>query len=304
MKNQYIGDIGDYGKYSLLRFFALRGIRIGVNWYLTDKDESSDGKFTNYLQVDSERVFDPVVFDGLKTIVNAYTRSERTVQMVQAAGLIPGALFYDEKLSTGNTQPSDRARMRCFWFTSSQAALWDADLIFADPDNGITYSKTQGRKDCEKYVLPQEIAKYYSAGKDVVFYCHKGRRTIDAWESTIAQIKEYAEHARLFVLTFHKGTQRSYVFVTHPEHVDQYESMITSFVTSTPWGERNVFTREESIESKANAAPVVCNGKVVLDHCQIACSTGFAGPTIGTLHPKGSKILTNEDGTITIVPPV
>jgi hypothetical protein len=30
MKNQYVGDIGDYGKYGLLRFLANRGIRIGV----------------------------------------------------------------------------------------------------------------------------------------------------------------------------------------------------------------------------------------------------------------------------------
>ena len=36
MKNQYVGDIGDYGKYGLLRFLAEKGIRIGVNWYLTE----------------------------------------------------------------------------------------------------------------------------------------------------------------------------------------------------------------------------------------------------------------------------
>lgn len=49
MKNQYVGDIGDYGKYGLLRFLANHGICIGVNWYLTENDESSDGKFTDYL---------------------------------------------------------------------------------------------------------------------------------------------------------------------------------------------------------------------------------------------------------------
>ena len=36
MKNQYFGDVGDYGKYSLLREFALNGISIAVNWYLTE----------------------------------------------------------------------------------------------------------------------------------------------------------------------------------------------------------------------------------------------------------------------------
>ena len=70
MKNQYVGDIGDYGKYSLLRFLSLHGIRIGINWYLTENDHSSDGRFTDYLSKESERVFDPIVYDALQSIVS------------------------------------------------------------------------------------------------------------------------------------------------------------------------------------------------------------------------------------------
>ena len=55
MKNQYVGDIGDYGKYSLLRFLALHGIKIGINWYLTDNDNTSDGNITDYLKKDSDK---------------------------------------------------------------------------------------------------------------------------------------------------------------------------------------------------------------------------------------------------------
>lgn len=53
MKNQYVGDIGDYGKYSLLRAFAEEGVKVGVNWYLTDNDGSNDGKFVDYLKMGS-----------------------------------------------------------------------------------------------------------------------------------------------------------------------------------------------------------------------------------------------------------
>ena len=49
MKDQYFGDAGDYGKYGLLRFIAEKGIKIGVHWYLTDSDDSNDGKHTAYL---------------------------------------------------------------------------------------------------------------------------------------------------------------------------------------------------------------------------------------------------------------
>ena len=51
MKNQYVGDIGDYGKYSLLRAFLNAGIKVGINWYLTDNDGSTDGKFKRYEKI-------------------------------------------------------------------------------------------------------------------------------------------------------------------------------------------------------------------------------------------------------------
>ena len=74
MKNQYVGDIGDYGKYGLLRFLANQGIKLGINWYLTADDGSRDGKFTDYLNQSSERVYDPELFDALRAV--AATRLE------------------------------------------------------------------------------------------------------------------------------------------------------------------------------------------------------------------------------------
>ena len=38
LKNQYFGDVGDYGKYGLLRHIANNGIKIAVNWYLTRQE--------------------------------------------------------------------------------------------------------------------------------------------------------------------------------------------------------------------------------------------------------------------------
>ena len=43
MKNQYVGDIGDYGKYALLKAFSDNGVKLGINWYLTDDDGKSTG---------------------------------------------------------------------------------------------------------------------------------------------------------------------------------------------------------------------------------------------------------------------
>ena len=95
MKNQYVGDIGDYGKYGLLRFLTKKGISIGINWYLTEDDGSSDGKFTDYLKKSAERDYDPELFDCLKGIVD---QPDKTVKMIEGSGILPGAEFYSEAL--------------------------------------------------------------------------------------------------------------------------------------------------------------------------------------------------------------
>ena len=78
MKNQYVGDIGDYGKYGLLRFLASNGIKIGVNWYLTEDDGSTDGKFVNYLTEGKGKDRDPELFEALRNITSC---NEKTIRI-------------------------------------------------------------------------------------------------------------------------------------------------------------------------------------------------------------------------------
>ncbi|MBQ6238921.1 MAG: hypothetical protein IJK56_00960 [Firmicutes bacterium] len=268
MKNQYVGDVGDYGKYSLLRFLANHGIKVGVNWFLTKNDGSTDGKFTDYLKEGSEKIYDPVVFSELKKIVDTHKRCKRTVQMVQDTGLIPNAMYFDEELKSHKTSPLERAWERRLWYKRSISDLQDVDLVFADPDNGITYKKTARLKDSIRYVLPEEIAQYYYSGKDVVYYCHKGRRTCEEWNKAKTQILESVHDARIFVLTYHKGTQRSYIFVIHPERAKQYESLLTEFISDTEWGKNKKFTRECVIEIRGKLPPDICAGWAVINYFQ------------------------------------
>jgi len=127
---------------------------------------------------------------------------------------------------------------------NSLLLLQEADLIFADPDNGISYRKTARTKDSEKYVLPEEITEYYNRGQNVVFYCHKGRRKQEDWEQVKTGIREYIRDARNLAVTCHRGTQRSYIFVVHPDCYQRYDQLITVFLSSA-WG--NMFSREPVI---------------------------------------------------------
>ena len=141
MKNQYVGDIGDYGKYSLLRFLAENNVRIGVNWYLTKNDGSTDGKFTEYLKNGDEAVYDNVVFNKLKMIAG---RADKTVQDIEKENLLSGALYYSELIPEDVVDTRGRDINRRLWFNNSLLLLKDAALVFADPDNGISFRKKAG----------------------------------------------------------------------------------------------------------------------------------------------------------------
>jgi hypothetical protein len=236
LKNQYVGDIGDYGKYGLLRFLANHGICIGVNWYLTENDESADGKFTDYLKdKDSpDRRCDPELFDALRKIVLPRSIQEKNVDMIREAELIPNACYYNSLLPDSNQDAKAREINRRFWLNNSLLMLGEADLIFADPDNGLSFRKSAGNKGSEKYVLPEEIEKYYWDGKDVVYYCHKGRRKPEAWEQAKTEIRTRIRDAQILGVTFHRGTQRSYIFVVHPDQYRKYVLLLNKF-GKTAW---------------------------------------------------------------------
>lgn len=51
MQDNYIGDIGDYGKYGLLREIYAADMSLSVNWYRvvpTKIGKQDDGKYINY----------------------------------------------------------------------------------------------------------------------------------------------------------------------------------------------------------------------------------------------------------------
>lgn len=226
MKNQYVGDIGDYGKYSLLRAFAEAGVKVGVNWYLTDNDGSNDGKFVDYLKKGELRSRDPRVFDILKAIAE---KKGKSVKDIERSSIIKNAVFYD-KILERRVRPADRDRIRNKWFYESMEVLSNAELIFMDPDNGLLESNDASKLGAEKYVIPDEVELYFNAGHNVVYYCHKGRRTDDAWQKYKNVMFERIPSAKPAILTFHKGSQRSYVFLIHEEDFVKYRKIIDGFM--------------------------------------------------------------------------
>ncbi len=227
MKNQYVGDVGDYGKYAMLRFFALKGVYVGVNWYLTNNDDSNDGRHITYLDKPKNRDHCPEVFDGMKRIVES---GNRNISDVEKLCLIPEAVYYHDVLSTSDCPCEERKAIRDKWHKKAMKILSGTELVFADPDNGTIGAKSNTSKDAEKYTLQAEIADYYDRGQNVVYYCHKARRSEQQWNDKKNEMQNVLSDAKIMVLTFHRGTQRSYIFVVHPDSYERYRDFIDEFV--------------------------------------------------------------------------
>ena len=103
----------------------------------------------------------------------------------------------------------------------------------------------------DKYIFPNEIKRYYNEGYNVVYYCHKGRRTYTQWDDYKNAMFDRIPDAKPVILTFHKGTQRSYIFLIHPKDFVMYRKIIDRFMSR--W--RSLFSEEYSNKGDVAGAP-------------------------------------------------
>lgn len=181
MQNAYVGDIGDFAKYGLLR--AIRGQRrLGVAWYLHPSPEraagrqSGDGRHTTYLSDRNDwRDLDPQLFDTLGQLVRG---GHRNVRRMEDSGLLGEADFAGEPLDIRRVPIAARAAWRHRWFERVKSTLADCDLVFADPDNGL-YPDERFRPTQQvsaKRIPVAEVARL-AEGRPAVIYHHNTRRS-------------------------------------------------------------------------------------------------------------------------------
>jgi hypothetical protein len=105
----------------------------------------------------------------------------------------------------------------------SEAALRElefADLIFFDPDNGLSFQDTEARKS-EKHIYLDELSKCWEARKSLLVYHHWGRPP-GGIEAHMEEIGSYLrcnlKGSKLFMYSLRRGSGRTYFLVVHPDH--------------------------------------------------------------------------------------
>ena len=170
MQDRYVGDVGDFVKYGLLR--AIRGTkRLGVAWYLRpNAGPAGDGRHTAYLQHPDEwRHLDDELFDALREL----TADRRSVANIQQSGILGDAVFATDRLVVAGVKARDRQR----WFDRTKRQFADCDLVFADPDNGLVPNdRFRPARQVNAKRIPFAEAMALAEGRTAVIYHHNSRR--------------------------------------------------------------------------------------------------------------------------------
>lgn len=233
MQNRYAGDIGDFSKLGILRALCSRGLSIGVNWYLVpDETHNGDGCHVGYLEKERFRTCDETLWLSLKQIVQS---GRRNVQALQEESILP-AKYYSVMLDLSGKTKAERRGCREAWHRDALDLLSGADVICADPDNGLIVPSAAETVREGKYILPEELADWYRQGASVIYYQHKARRPDSFY---ISQQKKLLSDIGVddtlgLALKFVTASQRYYFFIMQPRHKAVIADAVNRMLT-TAW---------------------------------------------------------------------
>lgn len=188
MQDRYAGDIGDFVKLGLLRALS-PGRQLGIGWYrFPDEGHNGDGRHVGYLDDPAGKAsrLDPELFHHLRSVVQA----ERSIRSLLP--ILGDVRSSDTSLNMTAVSVNQRRKWRQDWFQSVLDTLSGCDLVFADPDNGLTDDddRRKGRAAFGKQ-LPLAEALALAEGRTAVIYHHNTRRAgghdaeVDYWISEI-----------------------------------------------------------------------------------------------------------------------
>lgn len=188
MQDRFVGDIGDFGKYGLLR--AISGIApsaetkrsLGVVWYVPDDKtikRTSDGHGQNvgYLfdpcMRSKLRKYDSELYDRLKETVCG----SRCLDAIRARQILGSET--DREVAFCDIQlPRDPKDRREQWMRDAVEKVRGMDIIFCDPDIGLVPQSRKGNSP--KHALDDEIESFLDTARSstvVVYqYLHHGTR--------------------------------------------------------------------------------------------------------------------------------
>ena len=228
MRDRFVGDIGDFGKYGLLRALCGGDLRLGVLWYFVGD------RMTRYLEQPGKfRECDARLFEALRELVG---NCQRSVATIEERGILPrDTVFFRKPVPT-------QAEERREWAQRASTEMEHCDLVFLDPDNGIGGDPPRNGRLSAQYVYYDDLKPFVRQKRTTVIYHHFGRisraERDEEVESRAAEMRERLGIAGdVWALVWHPYAPRAYFIIPSDRHRDLLDERITRFLKS-PWGQR------------------------------------------------------------------
>ena len=253
-----MGDVGDFGKYGLLRALCAEeltwgrrtyDLSLGVVWYLVpDEEGTADGGHTGWARQVSRIMHrympcDPELYHALLRMIQD---GDRSVRAVRERGVLPeGTVFYEAPLSfagmpwVGPATEARRLERRKAWAWDALAATRGCDVVFADPDNGLEprAGVPRHRLTGPKYAYFDELVPYLDRGQSLVVYHHLHRSLVHESQvrDRLSQIEERLGPA--LALRYRPGTGRAFFVVPAEAHREVLRERAERLVRNRCWSQ-------------------------------------------------------------------
>ena len=251
MQDRYVADVGDFGKYGLLRALTApsavcSGLTLAVLWYaVPNESHNNDGRHIEYLNTLPDGPFyrcDPVLFRDLKRIASVH----RGLEAVESGHLLPNdTRFHNSSLEFQRSESrAARREKREAWFNAALLVVAGAELIFLDPDNGLECTVDQLAKNGPKYAYYSDVAHLCTSSVSLVIYHHLGRqgKALDQIRIRGRVLSEVVPGShRLCALRFRRGSSRVFFLVSSSHHERHFVGRLQQLLTG-PWSKH--FVRE------------------------------------------------------------
>ncbi len=244
MQNRYAGDIGDFGKFVLLKkIFPLSSNSIGVIWYLfPDETHNGDGRHIQYMNNPDYSRCDPLLINGLSNVV----KSNRAVSSLEAENLLgKNTIYYSKPLDfhlTYNNQTKahkeKRILLRLQWLEKAIDSVKNCNVVFLDPDNGLEINSVSKLSQIKagKFAYYLEVVQFFNTQRTCVIYHHLNRtNTHDAqMQHRANEIKNTINNnSVVFGLRFYPYSPRAYFILTTRNEASKIRQNIKEFLSSS-----------------------------------------------------------------------
>lgn len=260
MRNVFAADIGDFGKYGLLRWLCGmtsggRMLDLGIIWYWLPDDtvQRIHAEGAHQCQNAYRFICQPNATElalgecdaGLLLALRKIAVGrERSVGDVEESASLPDETVYFR-------EPIDDPLQRIEWFGHGMEVACDSDIIFLDPDNGLVDDAGSPNEVAPVQATYQEARQLWQRGQSVVLYQHFDRNS-----NAEEQIARHATNVRrvlgfngpageMIAIRFRRTIARVFFVIPNPANPDVAQLLrnrIDDF-TESAWVTGGHFTR-------------------------------------------------------------